>query len=167
MSPNNEVLTLSGVILGIGVFLIVAIGMVFLGNSAYQTHGNDTSTLTDAVLVEDINTKVASLAEPQKEVVLQGHKLFQANCVQCHAINRKVVGPALKDVGSRWSSQAEIINFIKYPEKVIMGGKNDYAKQLYNEYGQMMPNHDFFKDEQIQSILTYIKFESGEEIAMK
>jgi len=166
-NSNNEILTLSGVILGVGLVLIITVVMLFNGsseNTAGTTTGN---TTTSADPVEDINTKVASLAEPQKATVLQGHELFQGNCAQCHAVDKKVVGPALKGVEARWSSEAEIINFIKYPEKVITGGKNDYAVKLYEEYGQMMPNHDFFNDEQIKSILTYVKFEAGEEIAMK
>ncbi len=167
MKPNNEALTLSALILGVGVVLIITVVM-FFSNDSSTSGGASTDTTADAAApVEDINTKVASLAEPQKATVLQGHELFQGNCAQCHAVNKKVVGPALSGVMNRWSSEAEIIYFIKYPEKVITSGKNDYAKKLYDEYGQMMPNHDFFKDEQIQSILTYIKFESGEEIAMK
>ncbi|WP_338760942.1 cytochrome c [Bernardetia sp. ABR2-2B] len=165
-SNNNEVLTLSGIILGVGLVLIVAVVSLF--NSSSSEEGKTTTdTAESAAPVEDINTKVASLAEPQKATVLQGHELFQGNCAQCHAINKKVVGPALKGVMNRWENEAAIVNFIKYPEKVITGGKNDYAAKLYEEYGQMMPNHDFFNDEQIKSILTYVKFESGEEIAMK
>jgi mono/diheme cytochrome c family protein len=166
MNSNNEVLTLSGVILGVGLVLIITVVVLF--NNSDSAAGTPTDNLAaSAAPVEDINTKVASLAEPQKATVLQGHELFQGNCAQCHAVNKKVVGPALKGVESRWASEAEIINFIKYPEKVITGGENDYAVKLYEEYGQMMPNHDFFNDEQIKSILTYVKFESGEQIAMK
>ncbi|WP_291724888.1 c-type cytochrome [Bernardetia sp.] len=90
------------------------------------------------------------------EVIAQGKELFEGNCAQCHAVHKKVVGPALVGVESRWPDRAAVINFIKYPEKVITGG-NDYAAKLYEEYGQMMPNHDFFEDAQIASILDYIK----------
>jgi len=165
MNSNNEVAKLSAIILTIGVILIVAVFMLFLDSSENKTA--TTNTATSVAPVEDINTKVAALAEPQKAAVLQGHELFQGNCTQCHAVDKKVVGPALRGVEARWTSEAEIIYFIKYPEKVITGGKNEYAKKLYDEYGQMMPNHDFFNDDQIKSILTYIKFESGEQIAMK
>ena len=167
MNSNNEILTLSGVILGVGAVLIVAVVMLFTGSSENTTGKTTNNPTVSASPVEDINTKVASLAEPQKATVLQGHELFKGNCAQCHAVDKKVVGPALKGVQTRWTSEAEIINFIKYPEKVITGGKNEYAKKLYDEYGQMMPNHDFFSDEQIKSILTYVKFESGEQLAMK
>jgi len=166
-SNNNELLTLSGIILGVGLVLIITIIFLFTDSSQTTTSKSTDNQTANAVLVEDINTKVAALAEPQKAAVLQGNELFKGNCAQCHGVDKKVVGPALKGVVSRWASEAEIIYFIKYPEKVITGGKNEYAKQLYDEYGQMMPNHDFFSDEQIKSILTYIKFESGEEIAMK
>ncbi len=165
-SNNNEVLTLSALILGVGLVLIVAVVM-FFNDSSQNSTGKPTDNIATSAPVEDINTKVASLAEPQKATVLQGHELFQGNCAQCHAVNKKVVGPALKGIYSRWTDEAAIINFIKYPEKVITSGQNEYAAKLYEEYGQMMPNHDFFNDEQIKSILTYVKFESGEEIAMK
>ncbi|WP_338814850.1 cytochrome c [Bernardetia sp. Wsw4-3y2] len=167
MSSNNEILTLSGLILGVGLVLIITVVMLFNGSAQTTTSKTTQNTATNSAPVEDINTKVASLAEPQKAIVLQGNELFQGNCAQCHAIDKKVVGPALKGVTARWENESEIINFIKYPEKVITGGKNNYASKLYEEYGQMMPNHDFFSDQQIQSILTYVKFESGEEIAMK
>ena len=32
----------------------------------------------------------------------EGAKLFKANCASCHAINQKVVGPALKGVYNRY-----------------------------------------------------------------
>ena len=152
MKSNNEILTLSGLILGVGLVLIISVVMLF-NDASTSTKGKMANNPdTDAAPVEDINTKVASLAEPQKATVLQGHELFQGNCAQCHAVDKKVVGPALKGVTSRWEDEAAIINFIKYPEKVITSGKNDYAAKLYDEYGQMMPNHDFFSDDQIQSI---------------
>ncbi len=90
------------------------------------------------------------------EVIAQGQELFEGNCAQCHAIDKKVVGPALAGAEARWGSRANIINFIKYPQKVIDGG-DQYAQKLYAEYQQYMPNHDFFKDEQIIAILEYIK----------
>lgn len=90
-----------------------------------------------------------------EEAISTGVKLFGNNCTQCHAVNEKVVGPALKDVWKRrdipW-----LINFIKYPQKVIDSG-DPYAQALYKEYKQYMPNHDFLKDEEILSILAYVQ----------
>lgn len=37
---------------------------------------------------------------------------------------------------------------------------NIYPYRLYEEYGQMMPNHDHLSDDDISSILDYIETES-------
>ena len=98
----------------------------------------------------------------QKEIALLGKELFEGNCAMCHAVNQKVVGPALAGVANRWESEEQLIEFIKYPEQTIE--KNEYAQSLYKEYGQFMPNYDFFDDEQIKAILFHIKYQSGEKV---
>jgi mono/diheme cytochrome c family protein len=90
-------------------------------------------------------------------VIDAGGKLFAANCKQCHAVKEQVVGPALAGINER-RDQKWLINFIKYPQKVIDGG-DAYAQALYKKYQQYMPNHDFLKDEEIVSILSWVKAE--------
>ncbi len=87
--------------------------------------------------------------------ITKGLELYQGNCQQCHAVNQRVVGPALANV---WERQPVpwVVNFIKYPQKVIDSG-DPYAVALYEEYKQYMPNHDFLKDEEILSILAYVQ----------
>ena len=85
--------------------------------------------------------------------------IFENDCKQCHAIHKKVVGPALVGSEARWGSRDALINFIKYPEKSITGG-NKYVRFLYDEYGQIMPNHTHLSDEEIGWILDYIEKES-------
>lgn len=114
------------------------------------------------VVIDPYYVKTDSLNEKQEEIAVQGKELFEGNCAQCHSIHKKVVGPALAGVESRWESQEQLIEFIKYPEQTIQ--KNEYAQNLYQEYGQIMPNHDFFDDEMIKSILFYIKYQSGENV---
>lgn len=106
--------------------------------------------------------KTDSLNTRQEEIVKVGKELFEGNCAQCHDVNRKIVGPALMGVAGRWESEEQLIEFIKYPEQTIK--KNKYAQEMYEEYGQFMPNHDFFSNEQIKSILFYIKYRSGEKV---
>lgn len=122
---------------------------------AYAQNDSTTQTTTDEGTTATTDDASAT-AGVTPEVIAQGKELFDGNCAQCHAVHKKVVGPALNGVEGRWSSRADVINFIKYPEKTITGG-NEYAAKLYKEYGQMMPNHDFFKDDQVVAILEYIK----------
>lgn len=92
-----------------------------------------------------------------------GEAVFNANCKQCHAINEQVVGPALRDAHKRWPSDKALTEFIKYPQKTIDGG-NAYAKGLYDKYKQYMPNHNFLKDEEIGSVIAWIKAESAKPV---
>lgn len=45
------------------------------------------------------------------------------------------------------------------PEKMIKA-KDKVALQLYDQYKQIMPSHEFLTTAEIDSIIDYIKFES-------
>ncbi|MCS6789496.1 MAG: c-type cytochrome [Bacteroidia bacterium] len=93
-----------------------------------------------------------------------GKALFQANCASCHAVNRRVVGPALKGVHERWGDEAEIIKFVQNSQAYINGNfKNSaYAKKLYEEYNKaVMTAFTALSPNEIKSILDYIKAESA------
>ncbi|MES2382320.1 MAG: c-type cytochrome [Bacteroidota bacterium] len=88
--------------------------------------------------------------------VAEGEKLFNANCTACHAINDKVVGPALKDIDKR-QSEAWLIKWVKNSQAVIKSG-DAYANKIYNEYNQsQMTAFPQLSDDQIKSILAYVK----------
>lgn len=101
----------------------------------------------------------ASAIPETEEAISNGMSLFNNNCTQCHAVHEQVVGPALKNVWER-QDVPWLINFIKYPQKVIDSG-DPYAQALYKKYNQYMPNHDFLKDEEIVNILAYVKAETA------
>lgn len=42
------------------------------------------------------------------------------NCLACHAVDKKVVGPAFKDVAAKYAGQKDAVD--KLAEKVIKGG---------------------------------------------
>jgi mono/diheme cytochrome c family protein len=93
------------------------------------------------------------------EAIAQGQSIFSANCKVCHAINERVVGPALKDVHKR-RENAWIVSFIKNSQKLIASG-DAQAVAIYNEYGKTeMPAFDYLSDGEIQSVISYIKKES-------
>lgn len=88
--------------------------------------------------------------------VAEGEKLFNANCTSCHAINEKVVGPALKDVDKR-HNEAWLIKWIKNSQAMVKSGDAE-ALKIYNEYNQsVMTAFPQFSDGQVKSILEYVK----------
>ena len=101
---------------------------------------------------QEISTDPAAIKE--------GEALFNANCKSCHAVKRKLVGPALADVEKRAPSIDWIKSWVKNPAKVIASG-DEYANKIYNEYGKaQMTAFTSFKDEQIMQILAYVKAEA-------
>jgi cytochrome c551/c552 len=91
--------------------------------------------------------------------VAEGEKLFKANCTSCHAINEKVVGPALKDAHKR-RKEEWLLKWIKNSPEMVQSG-DPIAVQLFNDNNKipMLPFVSL-KDSEIKSIIAYIKQES-------
>jgi cytochrome c len=49
----------------------------------------------------------------------------QKNCMACHAIDKKVVGPAYKDVAAKYAGQKDAID--KLTQKVMKGGSGTWG----------------------------------------
>lgn len=95
---------------------------------------------------------------PTDEAIIeQGGSLFKEwGCNTCHAVERKVVGPALGGIYNR-RDLPWIYAFVRNSSQVI-GSGDEYAVNLYNEYNNLqMPNHDL-SDEQILSIISWVKY---------
>ena len=89
----------------------------------------------------------------------EGKTLFNANCTACHAINDKIVGPALKDVHKR-REESWLIKWIKNSQAMVKSG-DATAVQLYKENNEsVMTSFENLSDVQIKSIIAYIKAES-------
>lgn len=84
----------------------------------------------------------------------EGKQLFKLNCKACHALDQKLVGPALKGVTDRRDIEW-IYQFVLGSQEMIAAGDPD-AVSLYAEYNQViMPNQTVSKEE-IDKILQYV-----------
>ncbi len=93
-------------------------------------------------------------------IISAGEKLFNGNCKACHRVKQKLVGPALAGVETRVPSVEWVFNWVRNPAKVIASG-DEYANKLYNEYNKsQMTAFNTYTNEQILSILAYVKAEA-------
>jgi cytochrome c2/heme/copper-type cytochrome/quinol oxidase subunit 2 len=91
-----------------------------------------------------------------EEAIAAGKTVFNANCKQCHKLDQKNVGPALRGVTDR-QSIAWAKSFIKNSQAVIASG-DAYANALYKEYNNtVMPSHEFLSDGDLDNLLSYIE----------
>ena len=90
------------------------------------------------------------------EAIAAGKTVFNANCKQCHKLDQKNVGPALRGITDR-QSIAWAKSFIKNSQAVIASG-DAYATALYKEYSNtVMPSHEFLSVGDLDNLLSYIE----------
>ncbi len=108
----------------------------------------------------------ASAVPTDAETIQAGEKLFKGNCKACHTVESRLVGPALKNVYDR-RDLPWIYEFVKNPAKVIQSG-DEYATNLFEEYSQIeMTGFPSFSDEEIGSILAYIKDQTDNAVVVE
>ncbi len=111
------------------------------------------STSFAAVAVPDVAATDATGVERAKA----GMALYKANCTACHAIDRKVVGPALAGVWDRWESEEKIVAWVQNSSKLIASG-DAYSNKIFNEYNKsVMTAFPQLSAAQVMDILIYIK----------
>lgn len=91
------------------------------------------------------------------EAIAAGKTVFNANCKQCHKLDQKYTGPALRGITDRQSIDWAY-SFIKNSQAVIASG-DAYANALYKEFNNtMMPSHEFLTDADLGNLLAYIEY---------
>jgi len=98
-----------------------------------------------------------SLKAQFKASAEEGKKLYEANnCGSCHALDKKVVGPALRGVTER-RSEEWLIKWVRNNEAFRKSGDAD-ANALFKEYGGAAMNiFENLSPDQVKHILEYIK----------
>jgi len=85
-----------------------------------------------------------------------GKALFSQNCAACHAVNKKLTGPALAGVEDRWADKTKLHAWIHNSAAFLKTG-DPYANKLYNEYNKTAMNlFPQLTDKEIDAILGYI-----------
>jgi cytochrome c len=60
----------------------------------------------------------------------------QSGCLKCHAVDKKVTGPAFRDIAARYKNDSRAREMLR--EKVKKGGKGNWAEETG---GALMPPH--------------------------
>lgn len=92
-----------------------------------------------------------------------GEQIYKANCVSCHYTpdkDQNLVGPALKDI-YKTRSDEWLKKWIKNNATLRKSGDKD-ALEIYEKFGKIeMPAFASLSDDELQSIVEYIKAESN------
>ncbi|MDB9961524.1 c-type cytochrome [Oceanihabitans sp.] len=91
---------------------------------------------------------------------VKGKSLYNANCAACHKLDKKMTGPALRNVEQRLADDEGLDRewlyaWIRNSAGMVKDG-DTYANKIYNEYGgTAMTAFPQFSDEDINNILAY------------
>lgn len=122
----------------IACFLIATVGFFHSGTAAVN-----------------IQESVTGL-EVSEATIKSGMDLFKAKCSACHAIDRRMTGPALGGVHERRELDW-LIKWIRNNQELRNSGDAD-AIAIYNEYnGAAMNLFTDLSDDEIKSILMYVE----------
>lgn len=84
-----------------------------------------------------------------------GKALFEQHCTSCHAIDQKLIGPALKNAHTKYD-EAWLISWIKNSADMIAKG-DPKAVKIYEEYNKLaMNSFDYLSNNEIKDIIAYI-----------
>lgn len=146
MKKTNIIQILTVTVLSSILFLIVRCSS---DTSSNTSTGNTTSANTETLdTLKDLGigpiTTPLTLGAIDKALADSGKNVFSAKCVACHAIDKKVVGPALSGVTKRRSPEW-IMNQILNPSD--MTAKDPVAKYLLGKYIAQMANQNLTQNE--------------------
>ncbi len=127
--------------------------LFLVGCLLFSTHlsAQDQAVTAEATAAES----AAGGGDPAK-----GKQLFNQNCAACHALNRKMTGPALANVETRLAEDEGLdrewlYSWIKNSAGMISSG-DAYANKIYAEYNQAaMTAFPTLSNEDIDNILAY------------
>jgi mono/diheme cytochrome c family protein len=137
-------------------YWVLALFLTLAGTAAAQDATSTATPSTQGVTAPNATAGAApATGGADATAVAAGDALFKANCAQCHAVNEKVVGPALAGITKR-RTIGWLIPWIKNSAKVVASG-DEYAVKLYNENGkQQMPSFGL-SDKEITSIIAWVE----------
>jgi len=121
------------------------------------TYRNQISSFLGFLLVALMLLPVSLSAQDQSAGdPVKGKQLFNQNCAACHALNRKMTGPALAGVTARYEGDKEwLYAWTKNNQSLIKAG-DERALAIYNEYNQAAMNaFPTLSNEDIDNILAY------------
>lgn len=95
------------------------------------------------------------IAHTDKSIL--GQALFLKNCASCHSPNRDMTGPALSHsiTKEQWKDRKKLYAWVRNPAAFMK--KDDYTRKLKDQYGSMMTAFPNLTNDEIDSIVEYLK----------
>lgn len=104
------------------------------------------------------------LQSVQAQDIKEGESIFKQSCSACHAIDRDVIGPALKGSTERFDMDF-LIKWVKNSQAMVQAG-DPVAVELFESHNKIvMPPFPTLSDQNIENIFAYVDAKVAEAAA--
>jgi cytochrome c len=102
---------------------LTIIGLALLFASCGNNNKSGSSTTTTDTTTS--TTKTSSSTSPMATDTAGKALMANSDCMTCHKIDQKVVGPALKDIAQKYTASPAVIDTLA--NKIIKGGSGNWG----------------------------------------
>ena len=100
---------------------IIGLALLFASCGNNNKSGSSTTTTDTTTSTTKTSTSTTSMATDTAGKALMAN----SDCMTCHKIDQKVVGPALKDIAQKYTASPAVIDTLA--NKVIKGGSGNWG----------------------------------------
>ena len=117
-------------------------------------------TVSEGVPVDLSNKGVGPITavdfgdEVDAEMAAKGDKTFNTLCIVCHAVDKRMIGPAMQGIYERRSPEW-VMNMILNPEGMLK--EDPIAMALYKEYNNMIMTNQGLSEEDARAVAEYLR----------
>lgn len=97
--------------------------------------------------------KELSIESIDRNLAIQGRKIFNSQCISCHQLDARSVGPPLRNVTKKYTP-VFIMNYLLNTTE--MQRKDPALQKLVNEYKVIMPDQQLTRDD-ARAVLEYLR----------
>lgn len=137
------------------ISIVLGVSLIIFLHFSVSLYSQEEAVAENTEVAAEEGAADASSGDPVK-----GKSLFNQNCAACHALNRKMTGPALANVESRLAEEEGLDRewlyaWIRNSPGMIKSG-DPYSVKIYNEYNQAaMTAFPTLSNQDIDDILAY------------
>ena len=130
------------------ITLSLLVVLAACGGNDTKNSGTENKDSTSVAEKPAASNDVTANPDYQKGLAL----IAKSDCLTCHKVNEKLIGPAYKDVANKYAGNDTVLNYLVH--KVITGGKG--------VWGQVpMTGHPLLSESDVQQMVKYILLLKG------
>ncbi|WP_296510820.1 c-type cytochrome [Rhodoferax sp.] len=127
--------------------LVVVAGMLIVGWRTLQADKAPNPTVQSTTVSASSPGDLAAPTPPAAALAAGLAAVNASDCMRCHGVDRRYVGPAFQQISARYQSRPDAVNYLA--GKIRNGGAGEWGRAL-------MPRHPQLSEAQAQQMAQWV-----------